>query len=39
MHLAFVEPSKCFADHIIPGSGDNATAVALLAQDIETRLR
>jgi uridine kinase len=39
MHLAFVEPSKCFADHIIPGSGDNTAALALLAQDIETRLR
>ncbi len=39
MHLAFVEPSKCFADHIISGSGDNAAALALLARDIETRLR
>lgn len=39
MHLAFVEPSKCFADHIISGSGDFTAALELLAQDIETRLR
>jgi len=39
MHLAFVEPSKCFADYIISGSGDNTAALKLLAQDIETRLR
>jgi len=39
MHLAFVEPSKCFADYIISGSGDNTAALELLARDIETRLR
>ena len=39
MHLEFVEPSKCFADYVISGTGDNRAAIELLAQDIETRLR
>ena len=30
MHEAFVEPSKAFADVIIPEGGDNLTAIEIL---------
>ncbi len=42
MHLQFVEPSKSFADVIIPGVGDNSAAMALivssLKEGIDTKL-
>jgi uridine kinase len=39
MHHGFVEPSKRFADLIIPHGGDNAVAVQMLVSDLRARLR
>ena len=39
MHLAFVEPSKRFADLIIPEGGENKVAIDLLLGHLKTRLR
>jgi uridine kinase len=38
MHLQFVEPSKRYADVIIPRGGDNAVAIDLLLASISRRL-
>ena len=38
MHLQFVDPSKRYADIIIPDGGHNAVAVGLLAGHIQRRL-
>jgi len=38
MHIKFVEPSKRFADVIIPGGGHNLVAIDLLATKIRTLL-
>jgi uridine kinase len=37
MHLAFVEPSKRFADIIVPEGGENRVALELLASAIRAR--
>jgi uridine kinase len=37
MHLAFVEPSKRFADIIVPEGGENRVALELLASHVRTR--
>jgi uridine kinase len=39
MHLRFVEPSKRYADLIIPRGGENAVAIDLLIASIIRRLR
>lgn len=39
MHLQFVEPSKRYADVIIPGGGMNPVAVEMIAAQIQRRLR
>ncbi len=39
MHLQFVEPTKRFADVIIPGGGHNAVAIDLLKTKIRELLR
>jgi len=38
MHLQFIEPSICYADIIIPGGGDNLTAIRLVRTIIEQKL-
>ncbi|HRN53687.1 MAG TPA: uridine kinase, partial [Gemmatimonadaceae bacterium] len=38
MHLQFVEPSKRYADIIIPRGGENAVAIDLLLAAISRRL-
>jgi uridine kinase len=38
MHHGFVEPSKRFADMIIPHGGDNEVAVAMVVADLRQRL-
>jgi uridine kinase len=38
MHYGFVEPSKRFADIIVPHGGDNQVAVAMIVNDLEARL-
>lgn len=38
MHLQFVEPTKRYADIIIPGGGANEVAIGLLVATIRTRL-
>lgn len=37
MHLQFVEPSKRYADVIIPRGGENAVAIDLLLASITRR--
>ena len=39
MHHGFIEPSKRFADMIIPHGGDNAVAVAMVVADLRQRLK
>jgi uridine kinase len=39
MHLEFVEPSKHWADIIVPRGGDNLVAIDMVAVKIETMLR
>lgn len=38
MHLQFVEPTKRYADVVIPGGGANSVAIGLLLARIKTRL-
>ncbi|MCA1631023.1 MAG: uridine kinase, partial [Acidobacteria bacterium] len=38
MHLQFVEPSKRFADVIIPEGGHNQVSIDLLSGNIRARL-
>jgi uridine kinase len=38
MHLEFVEPSKRWADVILPGGGDNAVATDMILTSIRRRL-
>ncbi len=39
MHQEFVEPSKRFADVIVPHGGHNEIAIAMIAARIRERLR
>ena len=39
MHAMYIEPSKRYADLIVPQGGNNAVAIGLLTDFIETRLR
>ena len=39
MHLQYIEPTKRFADLIIPQGGSNTVAITLLTDYIESRLR
>jgi uridine kinase len=39
MHLAFVEPSKRFADIIVPEGGENRVALELISSLVRTRTR
>jgi uridine kinase len=39
MHLQFVEPTKRYADIIIPGGGANEVAIDLLVASIRSRLQ
>ena len=38
MHLEFVEPSKRYADVIVPGGGDNPVAIEMIVAKIRNRL-
>ncbi len=38
MHCQYIEPSKCFADLIVPQGGNNTVAIGLLTDYIESRL-
>ena len=38
MHLQFVEPSKRYADIIVPRGGHNAVAIEMIVAKIKTRL-
>ena len=38
MHLQFVEPSKRYADLIVPGGGHNAVAIEMIVAKIQRRL-
>jgi uridine kinase len=38
MHMGFVEPSKHFADIIVPHGGDNTIAIEMLVGAIRSRL-
>jgi uridine kinase len=38
MHLQFIEPSKRYADIIVPQGGENHVAIDILASKIKTRL-
>ncbi len=38
MHIAFVEPSKRFADIIVPEGGDNRVALEMLVNHVRARL-
>jgi uridine kinase len=38
MHLQFIEPTKRYADIIIPGGGDNEVAISILTSIIEKNL-
>ena len=38
MHMQYIEPSKRFADLIIPQGGTNTVAIALLTDYIDGRL-
>jgi uridine kinase len=37
MHLAFVEPSKRFADIIVPEGGENRVALELISSLVRAR--
>jgi uridine kinase len=39
MHMGFVEPSKHYADIIVPHGGHNDTAIEMLVSALRTRLR
>ncbi len=39
MHCQYIEPSKRFADLIVPQGGSNIVAITLLTDYIESRLR
>jgi uridine kinase len=39
MHEEFVEPSKQFADIIVPHGGQNEVAIEMIAARIQERLR
>ena len=39
MHCQYIEPSKRFADIIVPQGGSNTVAINLLTDYIESRLR
>lgn len=39
MHHGFIEPSKRFADMIIPHGGDNEVAVSMVVADLRQRLK
>ncbi len=39
MHNMYIEPSKRFADLIVPQGGSNVVAISLLTDYIEARLR
>ena len=39
MHSLYIEPSKGFADLIVPQGGNNTVAIGLLTEYIEARLR
>ena len=39
MHSMYIEPSKRFADLIVPQGGNNTVAINLLTDYIEARLR
>ena len=39
MHLEFVEPSKRWADVIIPKGGENLVAIDMVATKVRTMLR
>jgi uridine kinase len=39
MHLQYIEPSKRFADIIVPQGGSNTVAIRLLTDYIESRLK
>lgn len=39
MHSMYIEPSKCYADLIVPQGGNNKVAINLLTDYIEARLR
>jgi uridine kinase len=38
MHLEFIEPTKRYADLIVPQGGNNAAAIGMLSQFIRTKL-
>lgn len=38
MHLQFIEPSKRYADIIVPQGGENLVAIDILASKVKTRL-
>jgi uridine kinase len=38
MHLQFVEPSKRYADVIVPRGGHNAIAIEMIVAKIQRRL-
>jgi uridine kinase len=38
MHLAFVEPTKRFADIIIPEGGQNRVALDLIVSHVRSRI-
>lgn len=38
MHLEFIEPTKRYADLIVPQGGNNIAAIAMLSQFIRTKL-
>ena len=38
MHLQFIEPSKRYADIIVPQGGENHVAIDILASKVKTRL-
>jgi uridine kinase len=39
MHLQFIEPTKRFADLIVPQGGNNAIAIDILTMFIEKNLK
>ena len=39
MHLQFIEPSKRYADIIVPQGGENLVAIDILASKVKTRLQ
>jgi uridine kinase len=39
MHLQFIEPSKRYADIIVPQGGENLVAIDVLASKVKTLLK